>query len=101
MSKKRTMELREILLQKKRCDQCLFSSAKIVSDARKAELVKGCLKRDIHFVCHKGSIAGEATSNLVCRGFYEEHHGVGFAIRIAHVTGTLREVHIDIPKDKP
>jgi hypothetical protein len=52
----------------KRCDQCLFSKAKIVSDARRDELLKDIAKNDNHFMCHKHSIAGR---DVVCRGDYD------------------------------
>jgi len=47
---------------KKQCDQCLFSPNKIVSAARKTELLKECRSSDSHFVCHK-------TEDAVCAGF--------------------------------
>ena len=49
----------------KRCDQCLFSAARIVSDKRKAEVLKLCARKGNYFVCHK-------TDGVGCRGFYDE-----------------------------
>lgn len=51
----------------KPCDQCLFSKNKIVNDERKAEILEGCEKDETHFICHKGTIAGQ---NVVCNGFF-------------------------------
>ena len=53
---------------RKRCDQCLFSENKIVSEARKEELLE-CVKKGLYFVCHKFSIAVDDT--VGCRGFYD------------------------------
>lgn len=52
------------------CDQCLFSDNKVVSEERKAELIATCIEKDIHFICHKGTIAGGEFQDLVCYGFY-------------------------------
>lgn len=52
------------------CDQCLFTKNKIVSDERKAEILATCEKEQTHFVCHKGTAAGE---NVVCNGFFRKH----------------------------
>lgn len=47
-----------------RCDQCLFSKDKIVSDARRTQILKDCRRRDSHFICHK-------SKDVCCRGFYD------------------------------
>lgn len=49
------------------CNECLFSPNKIVSDARKMSVLRGCMQNDSHFVCHKASIKG---ADVCCRGFY-------------------------------
>ena len=54
----------------KRCDECLFTPAKIVSEARKQELIEGCKRDENFFVCHKGSLTGN--NQLCCRGFFDE-----------------------------
>lgn len=51
-----------------RCAECLFSKDKIVSNARRKELLADCRSRDTHFICHKASIAGDS---ICCRGFYD------------------------------
>ena len=52
----------------KRCDECLFSSAKIVSDGRRLDVLEECRRTGKYFLCHKGTIRGRA---VVCRGFYD------------------------------
>ena len=47
-----------------RCDECLFSTNKIVSNARRAEVLAECEKKDKHFICHKHS-------DVCCRGFFD------------------------------
>lgn len=59
-----------------RCDQCLFSPNKIVSNARKREIIKECLLSGAYFICHKATIAGEETC----------------LIRIAERLGAIEEV---------
>lgn len=51
-----------------KCDQCLFTPQRIVSAARMRGILNECRQQDIHFVCHKASIAGR---DVCCRGFYE------------------------------
>ncbi len=57
----------------KRCDQCLFSSAKIIGDAAKEEVLTDCRERQSHFICHKHSIR-DSRANVCCKGFFEEEH---------------------------
>jgi len=54
---------------KERCDQCLFSDNKIVNNSRRKEVLNDCRKKDIHFICHKFTIAGN--QDVCCKGFYE------------------------------
>ncbi len=53
----------------KRCNQCLFSNAKIVEQERKLDVLATCEADNTHFVCHKHSIKGR---NTCCRGFYDD-----------------------------
>lgn len=75
-------------LCKKRCDQCLFSSARIVGAKRKSQIIAECLRYDRHFICHKAQ-PGE---DRVCRGFYDNYPGVGQLVRIMGRLGALKEV---------
>lgn len=58
----------KLLVCEKRCDQCLFSSGKIVSDRRRMSVLRECEKKGTYFICHKATIAGRA---VICRGFFE------------------------------
>lgn len=58
----------ELLLASRRCRECLVTKGRIVPGSRAAELVVQCRREDVHFVCHKGSLAG---LNLHCRGVHE------------------------------
>lgn len=51
-----------------RCDQCLFSPDKIVSNNRRKEVLKDCVKKDTYFICHKATIVGQ---EVCCKGFYD------------------------------
>lgn len=57
------------MVAQKRCNECLYSTNKIVPDERRKELLALCKKKGKYFLCHKGTIAGSA---VVCRGFYDE-----------------------------
>lgn len=52
------------------CNQCLFSKNRIVSKSRMTEILKSCSKKDNHFLCHKGTLAGK---EVVCKGFYDAY----------------------------
>ena len=57
-----------LLLASRCCDQCLTTRNRIVPGERAAEIIRGCRRDDVHFTCHKGSIAG---LNLHCRGVHD------------------------------
>lgn len=61
----------EILVCKKRCNQCLFSKNKIVSNERKKEILQQCKDKEEHFICHKGSLKGK---NVMCKGFFDSKY---------------------------
>jgi hypothetical protein len=66
----------------RRCDQCLYSDARIVSLERKADIEATCLAENTHFVCHKFTSAGDR--DVACRGFLEAHPFTSFNERLAH-----------------
>lgn len=57
-----------LLLASRRCSECLVTRNRIVSAARARELLAQCRRADVHFQCHKGSIAG---LNVHCRGVHD------------------------------
>lgn len=78
----------------KECDQCLFGKNRIVSLERKAELVKGFVRKQSHFICHKSTIEGK---EIVCKGFYDKMGHVSQTVRIAE---RLKSVEF-IPQSTP
>lgn len=64
------------------CDQCLFTSNRIVSKARADQIVEDCLKNDDWFVCHKFSFLG---IKACCRGFWDRHRRDVYPLRIAQM----------------
>lgn len=76
----------------KRCDQCLFSSAKVVNEARKAEILEKCNRDGGAFECHKFTIAGE---RVVCRAFYDGNHSL--VVRLGRILNRVR--FVDLPKE--
>ena len=51
-------------VKKECCEECLFSENKIVSSKRKADILRGCMQDDTHFICHK-------SEDVCCKGFYD------------------------------
>jgi hypothetical protein len=78
-------------VQKSMCDECLFSDRKIVSDKRKKDIIKDCLHKDTHFVCHKTQTTGSKDS-IACRGFYDRYPTQG--IRIASRLNAIEFVEV-------
>ena len=68
----------------KRCDQCLFSSAKVVSDARRDSILADCNRTGRAFECHKATIVRQ---HAVCRGFYDER--ASLVVRLAIMLGRV------------
>lgn len=52
-----------------RCDECLFSPSKIVSDKKRDEILENCETEQVHFNCHKGTQIGKS---VVCHGFFTQ-----------------------------
>lgn len=59
-------------VRKTKCDQCLFTDNRIVSQKRAGDVVKDCLKRDTYFICHKTQTE-DAPQDMCCRGFWDQH----------------------------
>ncbi len=57
-------------VRQKRCDACLFSAARLVSEQRKSLILRECDAKHTAFQCHKATLLGQY---IVCRGFYDEH----------------------------
>lgn len=55
-------------VKKERCDECLYSKGKIVSDKRREELLNDIREKDSYFICHKNLFKDE---DICCKGFYE------------------------------
>lgn len=77
----------------KRCDECLFTPAKIVNEARKKQLIESCKADGSFFVCHKGSLTGN--DQLCCRGFYDAVQTP--TIVLAKAWGLVRFVEVPKP----
>lgn len=58
-------------IQKKNCNQRLFTKNKIVSNKRKQQIISDCIKNDTHFICHKEQ--NSEGLGLCCRGFFDNY----------------------------
>jgi hypothetical protein len=71
-----------MIVRDKVCEQCLFSTAKIVSDARRDEILAQCNRTHESFECHKATIVGE---HIVCRAFFDWN--CSLSVRLARLLG--------------
>jgi|SRR6187455_865335 hypothetical protein len=69
-----------------RCNQCLYGPDKIVSNERRAEILREITRKDCHFVCHKASIAKR---DVACRGDWDQR-GCGQLGRIMDRLGAVQ-----------
>ncbi len=67
---------------KSKCDQCLFSKNKIVTNKRKSEILKDCNENEKWFGCHK-------QENAICAGYFKEKYNENSWIQIGHRLGLL------------
>lgn len=67
-------------IYKKQCSNCLFSNNPIVSVKRKANLLKGIIKNQQYFICHK---ATQKQEDIMCKGFYDNFGKHSQTLRIA------------------
>lgn len=81
-------------VQKNKCNQCLFTKNKIVSDRRKKDIVKTCISDRTHFVCHKNQTIEDGKDELVCRGYYNKHGHHSQMIRICERIGAIHFVSV-------
>lgn len=61
-------------VQKKRCDQCLFTNDRIVSSERAKRILEKAAKTGNFFVCHKQDLDKDWKNSpvrLCCRGFWD------------------------------
>lgn len=71
-----------------RCDQCLYGPDRIVSNQRRAEIIREIKRKDCHFVCHKASMNKQ---DVACRGDWDQR-GCGQLGRIADRLGMVEFV---------
>ena len=79
-------------VQKDKCNQCLFSSNKIVSDESKKQILEECLEDNKHFVCHKSSIADNG--KVCCKGFFDNFKNQIAVIELAKILNLIEYVKI-------
>jgi hypothetical protein len=77
-----------------RCDECLFGKDKIVSNARRAEILREIRHKDSYFICNKSTLNG---GRVACRGDWDQN-GCG---QLGRIAGRLNAVEfIPIPAVK-
>lgn len=63
--------MKKTFIFEKRCAECLFSDARIVSEGRKNEIERECLNGGKYFICHKSSLYGDGET--MCKGWFDKH----------------------------
>lgn len=89
----------KLLVCEKRCPNCLFGPAKLVSDERRDEILANIdspLTRGSYFTCHKGSLSGN--NQLVCRGWYDANPQ-SLIVRLALQLDVVK--FVPVPADTP
>jgi hypothetical protein len=79
-----------LLVMAKRCDQCLFSSARVVSQARVDDILDHCASVDTHFVCHKSTAKNDR--GVMCRGDWDRDSDRTLVMRLAKHLGVVQFV---------
>jgi hypothetical protein len=72
-----------------RCAECLYGKDKIVSNERRAEILREIERKDTFFICHKSTIAGGPT--VACRGDWDQRK-CGRAGRLLEALGIVEMV---------
>lgn len=75
----------------KQCDQCLYSSRKIVTDTRRNEIMQDLEEDQDYFICHKASIADK---KVMCRGYYEANKSTSLLIKLGTDLGVTQFVDV-------
>lgn len=80
-------------VQKTKCNQCLFTKNRVVSEEVAAKIIKTALKKDTYFNCHKTQVKG-LKSNVCCKGFWDAHKNNFNLGRVAQRLGIVEKVII-------
>ena len=78
-----------------RCNQCIFSVSRIVSDVRAEEILAACDREEHFFECHKSTIRGEP---IVCAGYAESVRRNERTNQAVQVADRLGFVHLVDPE---
>lgn len=74
------------------CKNCLLSADSIVSNARRKEIIQGCVKSQTHFICHKASMNNE---EILCKTFFDK---LGHHSQMVRIAGRMNMIqYVDQP----
>jgi hypothetical protein len=83
-----------------RCNECLFGPNKIVSNKRRADIIRGITRDDSYFICHKATMQG---TKAACRSDWDQR-ACGQLGRIMGRLGAVQFVTeadlADLPKER-
>lgn len=92
----RKEERGKIQVYEKRCNQCLFSDAKVVEDHRAELMLKELQGTNTHFICHKSTIHDNGV--VCCRGFWDANKDRVLKLILADKLGLVEFIPIPEPK---
>ncbi len=81
-----------------RCNQCLFTRQKIVSNKRRKQIIQEALRKDTFFVCHKATIIGH---HICCRSFYDIYRNDVLITRLAQLFNIVEFIDIEQLQEDP
>lgn len=74
----------------KRCKNCLYSDARIVSPEEAAKITDECIEQGTHFICHVATMNnGE---DVMCRGYHDSHGDSSAKLRLARRLNAVRYI---------
>lgn len=80
----------EFKVMKRRCNECLYTSKRLICEDDRKEILAEIKEEDRFFVCHKASLRGEVAC---CRAFFDrqETSPVQLAHRFDQLIGGVIE----------
>jgi len=72
------------------CKNCLLSEDRIVSPKRVKGIIKDCVEKQTHFICHKATLKDD--EEIVCSAFFKTMGHKSQMVRIAERLNVLEFV---------
>lgn len=87
----------KIQVYEKRCNQCLFSDNRVVSEHRAELMLKELDGTNTHFICHKSTL--DNNGSVCCKGFWDEYKNKMLKLILADKLGLVEFVALPKPRE--